>query len=157
MRAWLVTCLVGAAGCSAPAVPPSGAATAATTAPVDATHKGVIGPHGDHTPRHGGFVLMNGDVHYEVVLASDGRHAVWFSDAVRSDLPASLARDVTMQVSRPDAPVEHLTLQIDDAGESWVARGRPVGGDNVVIKLRFVMQGEPHEVEIPFVPARQNG
>jgi hypothetical protein len=95
---------------------------------------------------------MNGDVHYEVVLASDGRHAVWFSDAVRSDLPASLARDVTMQVSRPDAPVEHLALQIDDAGESWVARGRPVGGDDVLIKLRYVIQGEAHEVEIPFVP-----
>ena len=34
---------------------------------------------------------MNGEMHYEVVFDRDGKHRVWFSDAVREDLPASVA------------------------------------------------------------------
>lgn len=94
---------------------------------------------------------MNGDVHYEVVLSAAGRHSIWFTDAVRSELPASVARDVTMQVARPGAPVEALKLDIDEAGEAWVARGKAVEGADVIVKVQFSLQGQPHEVEIPFV------
>jgi hypothetical protein len=133
--------------CSQPA--PARPATNAT--PPDAQHAGITTPHGDHSAHHGGLVLMNGELHYEVVFDRDGQHRVWFSDAVREDLPASIARDVTMIVSRPGAPVETLALQIDDAGESWVAHGRPVDNDKTMVKVSYVMQGNPHDVEIPFL------
>lgn len=110
-----------------------------------------MGPHGDHTPHHGGLVLMNGDIHYEVVFGRDGRHEVWFTDAMRNDLPASVARGVTMEVSRPGTPVEILQFQIDDAGEAWVASGRPLDGDGIMVKVRYDLQGEPFEIEIPAV------
>ena len=94
---------------------------------------------------------MQGELHYEVVLDPKGRHSVWFSDAVREDLPASVASKVAMTVLRPDAPAEALTLDIDDSGESWVASGQPISGKDVMIKLMFTARGEPHEIEIPYV------
>jgi len=97
------------------------------------------------------MVLMNGELHYEVVFDPQGRHRIWFSDAVREDLPASVAREVRMTVARPGAPPESLALEIDEAGESWVASGKPVSGDNVIVKVTFVAQGAPLEIEIPFL------
>ena len=94
---------------------------------------------------------MNGDIHYEVVLGRDGRHRVWFSDAVRNDLPASIAQNLTLEIARPAAPVEVVKPAIDEAGESWVATSRPIEGDGVMVKIRYALQGEPHEVEVPFI------
>jgi hypothetical protein len=48
---------------------------------------------------------------------------------VREDLPASVASDVMMIVSRKDAAPEEIALGIDDSGESWVAAGKPVASD----------------------------
>src|SRR5262245_19368958 len=129
------------------------APTANTTpaGPTDPQHQNLTGPHGDHTPHHGGLVLMNGDIHYEVVLGRDGRHRIWFSDAVRNDLPASIAQNVTLEIARPAAPVEIVKPAIDEAGESWVATSRPIDGDGVMVKISYALQGEPHEVEVPFV------
>jgi hypothetical protein len=146
-RIWGMGILALAVACKE--APP--AAAPAATAPSDAAHQNLTGPHGDHSPKHGGLVLMNGDVHYEVVLSADGRHAIWFSDAVRSELPASVARNVTIQITRPGVPVEPLKLEIDESGEAWVAHGKPVEGADVIAKVQFSLQGEPHEVEIPFV------
>jgi hypothetical protein len=143
-------CLLLAA-CTRPAAPP--AAEPEGAAPVDQEHAGITEPHGDHTPHHGGLVLMSGDVHYEVVVSPDGRYEVWFSDAVREDLPASIASNVRIEVARPEGPVEPLSLAIDEAGESWIAQGRPVSGDGVMVKLTYALGGEPYEVEIPIVPA----
>src|SRR5262252_5934278 len=69
---------------SAAAAPPQ--ATAASPAPV----------HGNHDPKYGGVVLMNGDLHFEVVLTPAGRYHVYFSDAARAELPASVASQVTL-------------------------------------------------------------
>lgn len=138
-----------------PADPAGAAGDRANATPRDAQHQGVIGPHGDHTPRHGGLVLMNGDVHYEIVLGADGRHQIWFSDALRNELPASVASGVSMDVARPDNQAERVALAIDEAGEAWVGRGRPLSGGGVVVTVRYTLQGEaqPHEIEIPYSPA----
>lgn len=132
-------------GDSPPAGPPAESAT-----PRDAQHQGITGPHGDHTPHHGGLVLMNGDVHYEVVLGANGRHEVWFSDAMRNELPASIVSGVRIEVARPGAPIEPLDLAIDEAGEAWVATGRPLAGDGVMVSLRYLLDGKPYEIEIPY-------
>ena len=71
----------------------------AAAKPKDAQHAGITTPHGDHSPHHGGMVMMNGDNHYEVVFDGAGKHRVWFSDAVREDLPASIASNVMMVVT----------------------------------------------------------
>ena len=96
---------------------------------------------------------MNGELHYEVVFDRGGQHRVWFTDAVREELPASIARDVRMTITRPQEPIEALALDIDDAGESWIARGRPVSGDNVMVTVSYAVQGAAHEIEIPFIPS----
>jgi hypothetical protein len=137
--------VAGAAACTKPAETP-----AATPKPADSQHAGITTPHGDHSARHGGLVLMQGELHYEVVLDRNGRHAIWFSDAVREDLPASVASKVTMTVTRPNARDEVLTLAIDESGESWIASGQPVAGDDVMVKVTFLARGEPFEIEIPY-------
>jgi hypothetical protein len=150
--AWLLTLAAGLAGCGTPSEQTSTtAAPAQSGAPVDAQHRGLVGPHGDHSPRKGGLVLMNGDIHYEVVLSREGRHRIWFTDPVRADLPASVATGVTMTITRPGEPAEILPLAIDDSGESWIADGRPVMGNDAYVKIAYALQGEPHEIEIPFV------
>lgn len=138
------------AACARPAPP----APEAAKKPVDAQHANITTPHGDHSAHHGGLVLMNGEVHYEVVLERGGKHRIWFSDAVREDLPASLAAKVAMTVSRKGAPDEVLALAIDDSGESWVAAGTPVAPGEVMVKVTYRLRGEPFEIEIPFtIPA----
>src|SRR4051794_35844421 len=72
----------------------------ASTAKADAAQpSGDAVPHGDHNPRHGGVVMMKGDLHYELVLDRTGAsHRLYFSDAVREELPASIARDVALTI-----------------------------------------------------------
>jgi hypothetical protein len=145
MRGLAAAALLLAAACSAK---PADAPPPAGPKPVDSQHAGITTPHGDHSPHHGGLVLMNGETHYEVVFDKGGRHRVWFSNAVREDLPASIAAKVVMVVTREKAPPETLTLAIDDSGESWLAAGRPLTGGEMV-KLTYSMRGEPFEIEIP--------
>ena len=145
--AWGALMVAGAAACSQP-VPP---AAEPSPKPKDAQHANITTPHGDHSPHHGGMVLMNGEVHYEVVLDPGGRHRIWFSDAVRVELPASQAAKVAMTISRKGSPDELLALAIDDSGESWVAAGQPVVPGDVMVKVTYVLRGEPFEIEIPFV------
>jgi hypothetical protein len=139
------------------AAPPAAPAAPPPPRPNDSQHAGLTTPHGDHSPHHGGVVLMIGELHYEVVIDPNGRHAIWFSDAVRADLPAAVASKVEMTVMRPNAPAEPLVLAIDESGESWVTTGKPVAGSDVLVKVAFVARGEPLEIEVPYVPIRSEG
>ena len=144
MRHAVFAALIISAACSSkPAEPPQ-----AVTKPKDAQHAGITTPHGDHSPHHGGLVMMNGEVHYEVVFDQKGRHRVWFSDAVREDLPASIASNVVMTITPKMGAVETLALKIDESGESWVADGNPLASGDIV-KLTYSIRGEPLEIEIP--------
>lgn len=147
MKLLAAVLILATVSCSKPDTAPA----AETRKPGDSQHAGITTPHGDHSAHHGGMVLMNGELHYEVVFDRGGQHRVWFTDAVRQDLPASMARDVRMIVTRPNGPPETIALDIDEAGESWVAKGRPVDGDNVMVKVSYAVRGAPHEVEIPFL------
>jgi len=120
--------------------------------PADPAHAGITTPHGDHSPHHDGIVMMNGEMHYEVVFDKAGRHRVWFSNAVREDLPASVATGVVMIVTRPMGAAETLPLAIDESGESWVAAGAPLDESGTTVTLRYAVRGEPFEIEIPFLP-----
>ena len=56
-----------------------------------------------------------------------------------------------MVVTRRKASDELLALQIDDNGESWVAAGQPVAGNDAMVKITYELRGAPFEVEIPFL------
>jgi hypothetical protein len=110
-------------------------------------------PHGDHNPHHGGVVLMKGDLHYEIVLDPSGRSQLFFTDAVREDLPASIASAVTLTLKRPGESDETIALAIDDAGESWIGSGRRVSDPaNTTATIAFTIAREPYAIEIPFSP-----
>ena len=106
--------------------------------------------HTDHLPRHGGLVLMNGDLHFEVILNKEGRHRVYFSDAVRAELPASSASELTIAITQYQKVSEILNARIDADGKSWVAEGKPVDDVNAVARVAFAAQGRPYWIDLPF-------
>lgn len=111
--------------------------------------------HGDHNPHHGGVVYMYKEVHYEVVLAPNGRHRVYFSDAMREDLPASVASSVMLTVERPNFSPEPLTATIDEQGESWIVDGAPVMTADTNVRVAFTVNGEPYWIDVPFIATSQ--
>lgn len=57
-------------------------------------------PHADHAPRHGGVVMMNGDIHVEMVVRPDGTVLLWLSDEIRRPIAPTTARG-TVKIARP--------------------------------------------------------
>jgi hypothetical protein len=109
-------------------------------------------PHGDHNPHHGGIVMMKGDLHYEVVVDPTGRaHHLYFTDAVREDLPASVASTATLTIHRPGADDEPIPLSIDESGESWTGSGRPVeAGPKTSVRVAFTLRDDtPYWIDLP--------
>lgn len=96
---------------------------------------------------------MHGDLHFEVLLDPSGGHRIYLTDAVRNELPASAASDVTVTVLRPsEKEPETLVLEIDEFGESWIARGKPVVEEESRAVVTLVHEGERYEIELPFLP-----
>ena len=97
--------------------------------------------------------MMKGDLHYEVVLDATGRsHQVYFTDAIREDLPASIASSVTLTITRANGAAEPIPLRIDDSGESWIGAGRAVQDPGkTVATVAFTIAHEPYSIDIPFV------
>jgi len=110
-------------------------------------------PHGNHDPKYGGVVLMNGDLHFEVVLRPDGRHQVYFSDATRAELPAAIASSVTVTVTRASGAPETIDLHIDESGEYWAGQGRPVDGPAPTARVAYTSKSSPDKpywIDLPF-------
>src|SRR5262245_49624471 len=113
-------------------------------------------PHGDHNPHHGGVVMMKGDLHYEIVVDASGRaHRLYFSDAVREDLPASLATGAMLTIRRPAVADEVIPLRIDDTGESWIGSGRPIADRaTTTVRVAFTLRGgDEYAIDLPADPA----
>lgn len=126
------------------------AATAAATTSGAAADATSAIPHGDHNPKFGGLVLMNGDLHFEVVMHRDGSYRVFFSDAVRAELPAATASGVTVTVTRKSGPAETVALHIDDTGESWTGQGRAVEDPTATARIAYTARGNPYFIDVPF-------
>src|SRR4029453_847216 len=119
--------------------PAAGSASAGGGGEQPAHHTSM--PHGDHNPHHGGTVYMYKEVHFEVVLNRNGHHRIYFSDATRQDLPASVASRVTLTITRPNLTPVTVTAAIDEEGESWTAEGAPLTSVDAVARVAFVMSG----------------
>ena len=144
--AGLAACACLASGCS------RGADTTPALAiqPAAAPAAGEAVPHGDHNPHYGGIVLMNGDLHFEVVLGRDGSARVYFSDATRNELPAATASGVTITITTKSQAPEIVALHIDDSGESWTGRGRPVDDPEATARIAYTAHGKPYFIDVPF-------
>ncbi len=106
--------------------------------------------HFDHTPRHGGLVLMNGDTHFEVVVDPDGRYAVYFTDAVRAPLPASTALQVRVDVTPNGRPPETIPMEVDATGTRWIGRGAGVDDPNAIVRITYVPEiGPRYWIDVP--------
>ena len=142
----VAVCAGLASSCRREREAPSVARAATTPAPP----AGAMVPHGDHNPRHGGTVLMNGDLHFEIVLGRDGAHHLYFSDAMREELPAATASAVTVTVTQKAGPPDVVALRIDEDGESWVGRGRRVDDPGASARVAYTAHGTPYFIDVPF-------
>jgi hypothetical protein len=143
----VAACAYLAVGCSRSAdIPPVQAIPAASTPAAGGTV-----PHGDHNPHFGGLVLMNGDLHFEVVLDRNGGARVYFSDATRNELPAATASEVTVTITRTSQAPEIVALHIDESGESWVGRGSPVADPpEATVRVAYTSHGKPYFIDVPY-------
>ena len=140
-------CLAASCGRGTDATP---ALAVPPPAAVAASSSGGAVPHGDHNPHYGGLVLMNGDLHFEVVAGRDGACRVYFSDATRNELPAATASAVTVTISQKGQPPDTVALHIDDSGESWTGRGRPVADPAATLRVAYESHGTPYFIDLPF-------
>ena len=112
--------------------------------------------HGNHVPKYGGVVLMNSDLHIEVVLKNSGSYAVYFSDAAREELPASTVSNVTVTVKRPKAEPEIVHLRIGDTGENWIGSGKAITSPSTEIGLDYLFHGQTFNAQVPFSIPEKN-
>jgi len=94
--------------------------------------------------------MMYGDLHYEVVLNPRGEHRVYFSDAQRAELPASVTPELTIAVTHEEGVSESLQAEIDPSGRFWVTHGRPVENLSAMARISFVVEGKRYWIELPF-------
>jgi len=96
--------------------------------------------------------MKGDDLHYEVVLDPAGRaYRIYFTDAVREELPATIASNVELTIKRPGAADERVPLRIDEAGESWIGSGRPVVNPaETTVRVGFAIRNEPYWIDLPF-------
>jgi len=138
-------------GCSREAEAPR------TTITADASAPGGVMQHGNHNPKYGGVVMMNGDLHFEVVAKPDGSYALYFSDYARRDLPASLVSNVMLAIKRPGYRAEHVDLHISSTGEDWEGHGGSVDDKDTDIRVNYTYQGRSVYTDMPFfVPSAPN-
>jgi hypothetical protein len=149
---FLVGATLATSSCSSTnAAPPRTAISAADAA---ATGAPVVGmAHGNHNPKYGGVVLMNGDLHLEVVAKEDGNYTVYFSDAARQELPASVVSDLKIGIKRPGFRTEPVDMKISDSGDSWEGKGGFVDNHDTMLGVTFMFHGKECTSDMPFFAA----
>jgi len=110
--------------------------------------------HMDHTPHHGGIVLMSGDYHFEVVLDPGGRHQIYLADEFRLWLPPDHFGG-TLAVRRKGAAAERLPLKA--AEDHLVALGKAVAGEAMAHLDLELDNGQTYSIDIPFAAADHAG
>ncbi len=121
--------------------------SAATTARVES---GATVPHMDHTPRHNGLVLMRGDTHFEVVLSRTGTARVYFTDATRSELPASFASEVAVGLATLNGDRQNVPFQVDPDGKMWIGQLKMPNDPQAIVRVTYVARGEPpYWIDVP--------
>jgi len=106
--------------------------------------------HGTHDAQHGGFVMMYDDIHFELAASALGIVEVYYTDAVRAQLPAATVSDVVVEVERSDGSIENLAMDISSDGGFWTGAGKPIMSADDIIRIGFVFQNNPLVLDVPF-------
>jgi|GEM_PF-915901 len=106
--------------------------------------------HEDHSSRHGGFVMMFLDLHFELVVPPEGGVALYYSDSMRMPMPAAVVSDVAIEIERADSGIESVLMRISDSGEAWEGDSNPVTQEDSIVRVAFLFQGEPFVLDIPY-------
>ena len=102
--------------------PPAAPPPASAWPPISAALPGSA-PHADHLPRHGGVVMMSGDLHVEMVVSPSGGVFLYLSDATRTPIAPSEASG-TIRIERPGSK-SALPLRSDPAAGALTVAGPP--------------------------------
>jgi hypothetical protein len=107
-------------------------------------HNGVI-----HEAPHGGIMkaVKNADV--EIVLAPAGGVRIYLVDPAGRPLPASAATDLSVEIDRPGAKTEYVTMRPDPTGTLWTGSSKPVTDPKSVVRIGSVVRGESALIEVP--------
>jgi hypothetical protein len=106
--------------------------------------------HADHFPRHGGLVFMNGDTHLEVILSSDGSASVYFTNAVRQELPPTYASEVTMGMTSGERR-QQIDLRMESGRNVWVGRLDTPADPYAIVRVSYAAEGErPYWIDLPW-------
>lgn len=105
--------------------------------------------HEDHASRHGGFVMMFLEMHFEIVVPDEGGVQIYYSDPLRTPLPAAVVSDVAVEIERPGNTIESVFMTISDSGEAWEGESSPVENPETIVRVAFLFQGEPFVLDIP--------
>jgi len=106
--------------------------------------------HGNHDAQHGGFVMMYEDLHFELAAASMGGVEVYYTDALREQLPAATVSDVVVEIERTDGSTEYLDMAISSDGGFWTGASKPITSADDIIRVGFVFQDNPLVLDVPF-------
>lgn len=127
---------------------------AAAAALLSGLHAGLAAAHGpaargDHNAKHDGVVLVHQDIHYETVLLPKGGVQLWITDEMRNDLPAATVSDVAVEIARPGAKPESVDMAMAPSGEYWEGSSAAAIDANTVVRVAFLLRGEPVFVNVP--------
>ncbi len=110
----------------------------------------------DPNAANGGMILRFADHHVEAVLKSDGKYSLYFSDAWGEPVPASMARQASLTVLRPNQKPESIPLHIGDSGDDWSGTGAPVADHKTTVRIAYVLQGKSYSSDVLFFPTSFN-
>lgn len=98
-------------------------------------------PEHDHTPLHGGTVLMVGDLHLEVLALKQGEVHVYLTDAFRRPVPLEGHRG-TVELATPSGP-RGVPLTPEPGGAFLTAKFGAFTQPQVEATLRLPVEGDP--------------
>jgi hypothetical protein len=109
-----------------------------------AAHNGVI-----HEAPHGGIMSPIKNAHIEIVLAPAGGVRIYIYDMTTTQLPASAASAFSVEIVRPGAKTEYVTMKPDSTGTLWTGASKPVTNPASIIRIGSVVRGQSGLVELP--------
>ncbi|WP_420141816.1 hypothetical protein [Sphingomonas sp.] len=107
-------------------------------------HNGVI-----HEAPHGGIMKAVKNADLEIVLAPAGGVRIYLVDPAGRPLPASAATDLSVEIDRPGAKTEYVTMRPDPTGTLWTGASKPVPDPKSVIRVGTVIRGASALIETP--------